>query len=231
MRRLERKHGPGFVFTDMKLEFSIGLLLQKRKLTVNELNLVSYYLCDIAELSQLAESFLNRNRNRLAGFSRCLSVLPNSKGSSATVQAEFEEAFYLQEKAKERGERIAATDLARKLTKYEFRCSETSAFRGMQRGIGRVRVEHQRLIQLGIKSPFLAPRTAESGRNTPRRADRRNSRTSNPRLRVREHKKIVISRFVELLRNECYNGAMRKSIQNDLSMSPDELVSRLDCLY
>lgn len=163
MRRLERKHGPGFVFTDMKLEFSIGLLLQKRKLTVNELNLVSHYLRDIARAIAAGGKPPQSQSQQAGGLFKMFERLTRiPKDRVQRFRPEFEEAFYLQEKAKERGERIAATDLARKLTKYEFRRSETSAFRGMQRGIGRVRAEHQRLIQLGIKSPFLAPRTAES---------------------------------------------------------------------
>ena len=68
---------------------------------------------------------------------------------------QFEEAFRIRHKAEQSDKLVTILDLTQRLTPYEFRKNPEAALRSMERGIRRVRVEHERCVALGLPSPFL----------------------------------------------------------------------------
>ena len=95
----------------------------------------------------------------LARLSQRPAAAPAQRFKSA-----FEEAFRLRTEAARSGNVITAAKLAQRLTRYEFKRNPESAVRAMQRGVARVREEHERCVEQGVKSPFLA----EEGSKRPR---------------------------------------------------------------
>jgi hypothetical protein len=68
---------------------------------------------------------------------------------------EFEKAFMLRYRMGQNGKRVTIATLTQQLTPYEYKLNPDAALRSMQRGIKRVRAQHERCVALGVQSPFL----------------------------------------------------------------------------
>lgn len=125
---------------------------QQAKLTVEDLENVMRFFQAIADTVEGKEVQV---QNGEAFFKTMQRLARPSTPTLRRFKPAFEQAFREQIGASQRGEVITAQALAQALTRYEYKRNPESAIRAMQRGISRVRAEHERCLRESIDSPFF----------------------------------------------------------------------------
>lgn len=120
----------------------------------------SLTVADLGEISQLLQAVETTISSRKPGLSVSLLRFVIRRAEAPQPRARKLKDVYVEgfrRRVAARGERklVTASALARQLTPAQYEKNPDTATRNMQRGLARVRREHDRCVKLGIPSPFL----------------------------------------------------------------------------